>query len=137
MAVRYDVAPDEQAVVERVRAEQRELLGLDGRDGRVPGLGAAGWRRLLASGIAGGAAPLVLWTVVVINLANVGITLTVPEQFAGQEVWFETGAVPAGEDGIAHTPRGDLRAGHVPWARSVPAADLPASAQPCRELRFH
>jgi thiosulfate/3-mercaptopyruvate sulfurtransferase len=47
-----------------------------------------------------------------------------PEQFQGEAVWFEAGQVPAGTDGIAHTPRGDLRAGHVPWAASVPAADL-------------
>ena len=45
-------------------------------------------------------------------------------QFRGEAVWFETGPVPAGPDGIARTPRGDLRAGHVPWAVSVPARDL-------------
>jgi thiosulfate/3-mercaptopyruvate sulfurtransferase len=45
-------------------------------------------------------------------------------QFLGEAVWFETGEVPAGSDGIARTPRGDLRAGHVPWARSVPWASL-------------
>ena len=39
-------------------------------------------------------------------------------------MWFETGQVPAGSDGIAHTPRGDLRAGHIPWAANVPAAEL-------------
>ncbi|HEY7283226.1 MAG TPA: sulfurtransferase [Actinomycetota bacterium] len=47
-----------------------------------------------------------------------------PDQFAGRTVWFETGHVPAGADGIAHTARGDLRAGHIPWARSIPAARL-------------
>jgi thiosulfate/3-mercaptopyruvate sulfurtransferase len=47
-----------------------------------------------------------------------------PEQFRGEAVWFETGPVPADERGIAHTPRGDLRAGRVPWARNVPSADL-------------
>ncbi len=47
-----------------------------------------------------------------------------PEQYRGEAVWFETGQVPAGPDGIAHTPRGDMRAGHVPWAFSLPAADL-------------
>jgi thiosulfate/3-mercaptopyruvate sulfurtransferase len=47
-----------------------------------------------------------------------------PAQYRGEAVWFETGQVPAGDDGIAHTPRGDLRAGHVPWAANVPAADL-------------
>jgi thiosulfate/3-mercaptopyruvate sulfurtransferase len=47
-----------------------------------------------------------------------------PEQFRGESVWFETGPVPADPHGIAHTPRGDLAAGRVPWARSVPAATL-------------
>jgi thiosulfate/3-mercaptopyruvate sulfurtransferase len=47
-----------------------------------------------------------------------------PEQFRGRAVWFEAGAVPAGADGIARTPRGDLRAGRVPWASNVPAAQL-------------
>jgi thiosulfate/3-mercaptopyruvate sulfurtransferase len=47
-----------------------------------------------------------------------------PEQHAGRAVWFETGSWPAGPDGVAHTPRGDLRAGHIPWARSVPSATL-------------
>jgi len=47
-----------------------------------------------------------------------------PEQFRGDAVWFETGAVTAGADGIARTPRGDLRAGRVPWAESVPSAQL-------------
>jgi len=47
-----------------------------------------------------------------------------PAQYRGEAVWFETGQVLAGPDGIAHTPRGDLRAGHVPWAFSVPASEL-------------
>ncbi len=47
-----------------------------------------------------------------------------PEQYRGEAVWFETGPVAADADGIARTPRGDLRAGHVPWARSVPADAL-------------
>lgn len=47
-----------------------------------------------------------------------------PEQFRGEAVWFETGAVHAGPDGIARTPRGDLRAGRVPWAANVPAETL-------------
>jgi thiosulfate/3-mercaptopyruvate sulfurtransferase len=47
-----------------------------------------------------------------------------PVQYRGKAVWFETGQVPAGPDGIAHTPRGDLRAGHVPWASNVPASEL-------------
>jgi thiosulfate/3-mercaptopyruvate sulfurtransferase len=47
-----------------------------------------------------------------------------PDQFRGEFVWFETGPIPAGPDGIAHTPRGDIRAGRVPWARSVPWARL-------------
>jgi thiosulfate/3-mercaptopyruvate sulfurtransferase len=46
------------------------------------------------------------------------------EQYRGEAVWFETGPVPAGRDGVARTPRGELRAGHVPWARNFPAADL-------------
>jgi thiosulfate/3-mercaptopyruvate sulfurtransferase len=47
-----------------------------------------------------------------------------PEQYRGEFVWFETGPVPAGPDGIARTPRGDLRAGHVPGAVNVPYALL-------------
>jgi thiosulfate/3-mercaptopyruvate sulfurtransferase len=42
------------------------------------------------------------------------------EQFRGEFVWYETGEIPAGADGIALTPRGDIRAGRVPWARNVP-----------------
>ncbi len=47
-----------------------------------------------------------------------------PEQFRGEAVWFETGAVHAGSDGVARTPRGDFRAGRIPWATNVPAARL-------------
>ena len=47
-----------------------------------------------------------------------------PEQFRGEAVWFETGPVPAGKDGVARTPRGRIRAGRVPWAASIPAASL-------------
>ena len=47
-----------------------------------------------------------------------------PEQFQGEAVWFETGPVPADPDGIARTPRGEVRAGRVPWARSLPWAHL-------------
>ncbi len=47
-----------------------------------------------------------------------------PFQFAGEAVWFETGAVAADGSGVSHTPRGPLRAGHVPWARNVPSASL-------------
>ena len=47
-----------------------------------------------------------------------------PAQFRGEAVWFETGPVLAGADGIAHTPRGDVRAGHVPWALNVPYFEL-------------
>jgi thiosulfate/3-mercaptopyruvate sulfurtransferase len=45
-------------------------------------------------------------------------------QFRGDAVWFETGDVPADDDGIAHTPRGDVRAGRVPWAVNVPSSTL-------------
>jgi thiosulfate/3-mercaptopyruvate sulfurtransferase len=45
-------------------------------------------------------------------------------QFAGRTVWFETGHVPADADGVAHTARGDLRAGRIPWARNIPAARI-------------
>jgi thiosulfate/3-mercaptopyruvate sulfurtransferase len=41
-------------------------------------------------------------------------------QYAGLAVWFETGPVLADRDGIARTPRGEFRAGHVPWANSIP-----------------
>jgi thiosulfate/3-mercaptopyruvate sulfurtransferase len=41
-------------------------------------------------------------------------------QYAGLAVWFETGAVSADADGIARTSRGEFRAGHVPWASSIP-----------------
>lgn len=47
-----------------------------------------------------------------------------PEQFRGEAVWFETGPVVAGPAGIARTPRGDLRAGRVPWAINLPSFDL-------------
>jgi thiosulfate/3-mercaptopyruvate sulfurtransferase len=47
-----------------------------------------------------------------------------PEQFRGEAVWFETGAIRADEQGVAHTPRGDLRAGRIPWAENVPSARL-------------
>jgi len=47
-----------------------------------------------------------------------------PDQYRGEVVWFETGSVPADEDGIARTPRGELRAGRVPWAVNVPWRSL-------------
>lgn len=47
-----------------------------------------------------------------------------PEQYRGEFVWFETGQVPAGADGIARTPRGEARAGHVPGAVNVPYDSL-------------
>jgi thiosulfate/3-mercaptopyruvate sulfurtransferase len=47
-----------------------------------------------------------------------------PAQFEGRAVWFETGPVDADADGIAHTTRGDIRAGRVPWAVSVPYFEL-------------
>jgi thiosulfate/3-mercaptopyruvate sulfurtransferase len=46
------------------------------------------------------------------------------EQFRGEKVWFETGPIAADADGIARTPRGELRAGRVPWALNVPAETL-------------
>jgi thiosulfate/3-mercaptopyruvate sulfurtransferase len=47
-----------------------------------------------------------------------------PEQFRGEFVWFETGQVAAGSDGIARTPRGEIRAGHMPGALNVPYSSL-------------
>lgn len=47
-----------------------------------------------------------------------------PGQYRGEFVWFETGQIAAGPDGIARTPRGELRAGHVPGAVNVPSASL-------------
>ena len=61
-----------------------------------------------------------------------------PDQFLGRAVWFETGPVAADPDGVARTPRGDLRAGRVPWARNVPAARLyreDHTLRPAGELR--
>ena len=43
-----------------------------------------------------------------------------PEKFRGETVWFETGEIASEDDGVARTPRGDLRAGHIPWAKHVP-----------------
>jgi len=45
-------------------------------------------------------------------------------KFTGETVWFETGEIAADAAGVAHTPRGALRAGRVPWARSVPWRSL-------------
>lgn len=47
-----------------------------------------------------------------------------PEQYLGQEVWYETGPIPADERGVASTPRGEIRAGRVPGAASIPSAML-------------
>ena len=47
-----------------------------------------------------------------------------PSKFKGETVWFETGEIRAGQDGVAQTPRGELRAGRVPWAHSVPWQEL-------------
>lgn len=47
-----------------------------------------------------------------------------PAKFKGETVWFETGEIRADSDGVAQTPRGELRAGRVPWARSVPWQEL-------------
>ncbi len=44
--------------------------------------------------------------------------------FQGLTVWSEHGEIEAGPDGIARTPAGPLRAGRVPWARSVPWHEL-------------
>ncbi|MBA3727755.1 MAG: sulfurtransferase [Actinobacteria bacterium] len=60
-----------------------------------------------------------------------------PEQFRGEAVWFETGPV-ADPAGIARTPRGDLRAGRVPWATNLPSFDLygpEGRMRPADELR--
>lgn len=46
------------------------------------------------------------------------------EQFRGKTVWFETGPIAADTDGIARTPRGEVRAGRIPWAVNVPAETL-------------
>jgi thiosulfate/3-mercaptopyruvate sulfurtransferase len=46
------------------------------------------------------------------------------EQFEGRAVWFEAGQIPADREGIAQTPRGEIRAGHVPWARNIPWSAL-------------
>jgi thiosulfate/3-mercaptopyruvate sulfurtransferase len=59
-------------------------------------------------------------------------------QFRGEAVWFETGPIRAHDDGIAHTPRGPLRAGHVPWARNIPSDELyraDGTLKPAEELR--
>jgi thiosulfate/3-mercaptopyruvate sulfurtransferase len=63
-----------------------------------------------------------------------------PSKFLGETVWFETGEISADADGLARTPRGVLRAGRIPWARSVPSQDLyqgdltMKSAEELREL---
>lgn len=46
------------------------------------------------------------------------------EQHRGLSVWFERGPVQADADGVARTPRGDLRAGRIPWSACLPAAEL-------------
>jgi thiosulfate/3-mercaptopyruvate sulfurtransferase len=45
-------------------------------------------------------------------------------QFVGAAVWYEAGPVEAEPDGIARTPRGELRAGHIPGAVNVPSDEL-------------
>jgi 3-mercaptopyruvate sulfurtransferase SseA len=60
------------------------------------------------------------------------------DQFRGTFVWFETGPIAADPDGIARTPRGELRAGRIPWAASVPIAGLyrpDGTMKPPDELR--
>jgi thiosulfate/3-mercaptopyruvate sulfurtransferase len=54
------------------------------------------------------------------DAATVVLDSREPQKFRGDTVWFETGEIPSGADGVAHTPRGELRAGRVPWAHSVP-----------------
>ena len=46
------------------------------------------------------------------------------QQFRGEFVWYETGQIRAKADGIALTPRGEIRAGRVPWARNIPFSRL-------------
>jgi thiosulfate/3-mercaptopyruvate sulfurtransferase len=58
------------------------------------------------------------------NASSVVLDSRPEEQFRGGAVWFETGPWPADSDGIARTPRGDLRAGRIPWAKNVPARRL-------------
>lgn len=47
-----------------------------------------------------------------------------PEQYRGEAVWYETGAIRADADGVARTPRGEIPAGRIPWAANVPALEL-------------
>jgi thiosulfate/3-mercaptopyruvate sulfurtransferase len=59
-------------------------------------------------------------------------------QFRGEAVWFETGQIRPDERGVAHTPRGDIRAGRVPWAANVPWYELyrkDRTLKPVEELR--
>jgi len=56
--------------------------------------------------------------------ATVVLDSRTSEQYAGRAVWFEAGPVRADSDGVARTPRGDVRAGHVPWAANVPFSEL-------------
>ncbi len=46
------------------------------------------------------------------------------EMFRGQAVWTETESVPAGADGVARTPGGDVRAGRIPWAKHLPVEEI-------------
>ena len=46
-----------------------------------------------------------------------------PSSFAARRSG-STGPISADPEGIAHTPRGDLRAGPDPWARNVPVSTL-------------
>jgi thiosulfate/3-mercaptopyruvate sulfurtransferase len=63
---------------------------------------------------------------VVAARSGVGIVLDSrpPDQFRGETVWFETGPIAADADGVARTPRGEMRAGRIPWAVNIPAAML-------------
>lgn len=61
-------------------------------------------------------------------------------QFRGSYVWFEAGPIPADADGFARTPRGEIRAGRVPWALNVPVAGLyreDGTMKSPEELRTH
>jgi thiosulfate/3-mercaptopyruvate sulfurtransferase len=58
--------------------------------------------------------------------------------YRGLTVWSEHGEIEAGPDGLARTPTGPLRAGRIPWARSVPWHELylgDLTLKPSEQLR--